>query len=188
MNPLGQHTIALPFPILDNSLIIGGIPIDQLAARVGQTPFYAYSRGLISDRIGQLRSALPADIHLHYAIKSNPMPALVQHLATRVDGFDVASAGELKTVLDTTMPPEKISFAGPGKTKRELRQAAAAGIILNIESGREMQLLADIGVSLGVKPKVAIRVNPGFELKSSGMKMGEFLGNLAWMPNRCRLY
>ena len=172
MNPLGQHTIALPFPILDNSLVIGGVPIDQLAARIGQTPFYAYSRGLINERIGQLRSALPADIHLHYAIKSNPMPALVQHLATRVDGFDVASAGELKTVLDTTMPPEKISFAGPGKTKQELRQAAAAGIILNIESWREMQLLADIGVSLGVKPKVAIRVNPDFELKSSGMKMG----------------
>ena len=172
MNPLGQHTIALPFPILDNSLVIGGIPIDQLAARVGQTPFYAYSRGLINERIGQLRSALPADIHLHYAIKSNPVPALVQHLATRVDGFDVASVGELKTVLDTTMPPEKISFAGPGKTERELRQAAAAGIVLNIESGREMHLLADIGVSLGVKPKVAIRVNPDFELKSSGMKMG----------------
>jgi len=172
MNPLAQHTIALPFPIVDNSLLIGGVPISRLAARVGQTPFYAYSREMVSERVGHLRSALPVEIRLHYAIKSNPMPALVQHLATLVDGFDVASAGELKTALDTVMPPEKISFAGPGKTEQELRQAVAAGVIVNIESGREMQLLADIGDGIGAKPKVAIRVNPDFELKSSGMKMG----------------
>jgi diaminopimelate decarboxylase len=115
---------------------------------------------------------LPADIHLHYAIKANPMPSLVQHLAGLVDGFDVASAGELKMVLDTPMPPEKISFAGPGKTEQALRQAAAAGIVVNLESEREMEILARVGVSLGLRPKVAVRVNPDFELKSSGMKMG----------------
>jgi diaminopimelate decarboxylase len=172
VNATGQHPFALPFPMADNGLLIGGLPIGRLAERVGQTPFYAYDRRLISERVAQLRTALPADIHLHFAIKSNPMPAVVQHLAGLVDGFDVASAGELKTALDTVMPPVKISFAGPGKTERELRQATAAGIVINVESEREVDLLAGIGVSLGLKPKVAIRVNPDFELKSSGMKMG----------------
>ncbi len=172
MNSTNQHPFALPFPIQDNSLLIGGMTISQLANRVGQTPFYAYDRRLVSERVALLRSSLPKDIHLHFAVKSNPMPALVQHLAGLVDGFDVASTGELKTVLDTTMPPDKISFAGPGKTERELCQAAAAGIVVNVESEREIDLLAKIGFDMGIKPKVAVRINPDFELKSSGMKMG----------------
>ncbi|TAN75403.1 MAG: pyridoxal-dependent decarboxylase, exosortase A system-associated, partial [Gallionella sp.] len=148
------------------------MPLTRLAEQVGSTPFYAYDRRLISGRVELLRATLPADIHLHYAIKANPMPAVVQHLAGLVDGFDVASAGEMKVVLDTPMPPGKISFAGPGKTGRALRQAAAAGIVVNLESEREMEILARVGASLGLRPKATVRVNPDFELKSSGMKMG----------------
>ncbi|MGH8597037.1 MAG: pyridoxal-dependent decarboxylase, exosortase A system-associated, partial [Gammaproteobacteria bacterium] len=97
---------------------------------------------------------------------------LVQHLRPLVDGYDVASAGELKTVLDTTMEPHRISFAGPGKGEHELRRAAAAGIVVNLESDRELELLVAIAEHLKVTPKVTVRVNPDFELKSSGMKMG----------------
>ena len=172
MNATSQHPFALPYPIVENRLVIGGIPITRLAERVGQTPFYAYDRRLISERVALLRSALPSDIHLHFAVKSNPMPAVVQFMAGLVDGFDVASGGELKTVLDTPMSPEQISFAGPGKSGRELRQSVAAGIVVNVESEREVTLLAEAGASLGLMPKVAVRVNPDFELKSSGMKMG----------------
>jgi diaminopimelate decarboxylase len=167
-----QHPFELLFPVADNSLLVGGVPLAHLAERVGQTPFYAYDRALLNARAAQLRTALPADIHLHYAVKANPMPALVQHMAGLVDGFDVASGGELKTVLDTVMPPDKISFAGPGKSAKELRQAAAAGIVVNLESEREMEVLAQVGAVLGLRPKAAVRVNPDFELKSSGMKMG----------------
>ena len=166
-----QHTHFL-FPIENNCLMVGGIPLLQLAERVGSTPFYAYDRRLISERVAQLRAALPPDIHLHYAIKANPMPAVVQHMVGLVDGFDVASGGEMKIVLDTTMAPSKISMAGPGKSEQELRQAAAAGIVVNIESAREMEILARVGAEFGVRPKAAVRVNPDFELKSSGMKMG----------------
>jgi diaminopimelate decarboxylase len=166
------HAARLPFSVVDNELHIGGIALTRLAARVGRTPFYAYDRALISARVAELRRALPTEIHLHYAIKANPMPAVVQHLAGLVDGFDVASGGELKTVLDTVMEPEKISFAGPGKSDLELRQAAAAGIVINIESEREIGVLSQVATELGLRPKVAIRVNPDFELKASGMKMG----------------
>lgn len=160
------------FPVIDNQLRIGGLPLARLAERVGRTPFYAYDRARIDARVAELRASLPADLHLHYAIKANPMPAVVQHLAARVDGFDVASGGELRTVLDTPMPVDRISFAGPGKSEAELRQAAAAGIVVNLESEREMETLARVGAELGLRPRVAVRVNPDFELKSSGMKMG----------------
>lgn len=172
MNPPIRHAKNLSFPVVENVLQVGGMPITRLAERVGSTPFYAYDRRLMTERVAQLRAALPADIHLHYAIKANPMPAVVQHLASLVDGFDVASGGELKVVLDSTMPPDKISFAGPGKGERELRQAIAAGIVINLESERELERIAAIAAATGMQPKVAVRVNPDFELKSSGMKMG----------------
>ena len=160
------------FPVIDNELHIGGIPLSRLAARVGQTPFYAYDRNLISERVEALRETLPAEIHLHYAIKANPMPAVVQHLAGLTDGLDVASLGELRVALDTGMAAHKISFAGPGKTDRELAAAVAAGIIVNLESEGEMERITAAGERLGVRPIVSVRVNPDFELKTSGMKMG----------------
>lgn len=160
------------FPVSGNELQIGGMPLSRLAERVGRTPFYAYDRDLITQRAAELRAALPSEIHLHYAIKANPMPALVQHMVGLVHGFDLASAGEMKIALDTPMPADKISFAGPGKSESELRQAAAAGVIVNLESELEMERLAQAGALMGVRPKAAIRVNPDFELKSSGMKMG----------------
>lgn len=160
------------FSVVDNELRVHDVPVTRLAERVGRTPFYAYDRDLISQRVAELRAALPSEIHLHFAIKANPMPAVVQHLCGLVDGFDLASAGEMKIALDTPMAPEKISFAGPGKSGAELRQAAAAGIVVNLESELEMERLAEAGRTLGLRPKAAVRVNPDFELKSSGMKMG----------------
>ena len=105
-------------------------------------------------------------------MKANPMPAVVQHMARLVDGLDVASVGEMRVALDTPMPPAEISFAGPGKSDSELSCAIAAGIVLNMESEQEMERIAILGDYLGVRPKVAVRVNPDFELKSSSMKMG----------------
>lgn len=153
-------------------LQIGGIPIGRLAARIGQTPFYAYDRALLTQRAAALREALPAGIKIHYAMKANPMPAVVQHMARLVDGIDVASARELQVALDCGTDPQEISFAGPGKRHDELRQAAAAGILINIESFREVAELGAIRQATGWPIRVAVRVNPDFELKSSGMKMG----------------
>ena len=146
--------------------------MDVLAERVGETPFFAYDRGLLTSRIAKLRDALPPEIDLGYAIKANPMPAVVHHLSGLVDHFDVASALELRAALNTTMPPSRVSFAGPGKTPAELSQAVAAGVTVEIESGTEAKRLIEIGKRLGIRPQVAVRVNPDFEIKGSGMRMG----------------
>jgi len=166
-----QHAPMTQFSLNEDCLQIGGMPLTRLAQRVGTTPFYAYDRQLITERVALLRNLLPAEIQIHYAMKANPMPAVVQHLATLVDGIDVASAGELRVALDTPILPDQISFAGPGKKDSELSCAIAAGITLNMESEQEMERIANLGQNLDICPRVAIRVNPDFELKSSGMKM-----------------
>ena len=160
------------FPIVDDCLQVGGMPLTQLAARIGQTPFYAYERRLLDQKMALLRGALPPAIELHYAVKANPMPAVVQHMAGLVDGLDVASLGELRVALDSGTNPSRISFAGPGKRPVELTAAIAAGITVNLESPGELETLARLGQAQGRRPQVAVRINPDFELKTSGMKMG----------------
>ncbi|MBA2659908.1 MAG: pyridoxal-dependent decarboxylase, exosortase A system-associated [Nitrosospira sp.] len=167
-----KHAPLLQFPVRDNCIEIGGMSLTRLAQRVGRTPFYAYDRQKITERVAFLRQHLPDEVHLHYAMKANPMPAVVQHMASLVDGIDVASVGEMRVALDTPMPSGLISFAGPGKGEDELSCAIAAGIVLNMESEQEMERIANLGTCLGIRPKVAVRVNPDFELKSSSMKMG----------------
>ena len=166
------HAPMLQFDVEDGELLVGGERLSLLAARVGQTPFYAYDRSSLRMRVASLRDTLPAGIKLHYAMKANPMPAVVGFMAGLVDGIDVASAGELKVALDAGAIPQEISFAGPGKRKAELRQALASRVLINIESPREVVELAALSAELGLAARVAVRVNPDFELKGSGMKMG----------------
>ena len=166
------HVEPTGYAVVDGELAIGGIPVSRLAARVGRTPFYAYDRERLRTRVGDVRAALPAAIELHYAIKANPMPALVGFMAGLVDGLDVASGAELRVALDAGVNPRDISFAGPGKNEVELLQSVAAGILVNVESPRELSVLADHSSRLGRPARVALRVNPDYELRSSGMKMG----------------
>ena len=151
---------------------VGGVPLDRLVERVGSTPFFAYDRTLLMERMALLRSTLPTGVELGYAVKANPMPAIVQQLSGLVDSFDVASVGEMKVALDTPIPASRVSFAGPGKTPAELGQAIAAGVTIEIESETEAARVAQIGERLGVRPRVAVRVNPDFRVKGSGMRMG----------------
>lgn len=153
-------------------LLLGGRPLSRVVDAVGGTPCYLYDRARLDARVAQVRSALPAGLHLHYAVKCNPMPAVVGHLAARLDGLDVASVGELRVALDAGMDPARISFAGPGKRDVELRQAQAAGILVNIETRRELRALVEASEATGEPARVAIRVNPPFELRASGMRMG----------------
>ncbi|MDH5378127.1 MAG: pyridoxal-dependent decarboxylase, exosortase A system-associated [Gammaproteobacteria bacterium] len=161
------------FKVSDGHLMTGGKRIEELAQSIpDDVPFYVYDKAVISATVENLKKALPSDIHVHYAIKANPMPELVSYMAGLVTGFDLASVGEMCVALNTSMSAEHISFAGPAKTDGELTEAIKAGVTINLESENEMRRAHRIGEKLGIKPKVAIRVNPDYDLKASGMKMG----------------
>lgn len=165
------HARLQQLPCAGTELLINGVPLRRLAERVGRTPFYAYDRAALSARVAELREHLPTQVKLHYAIKANPMPAVVAHLRPLVDGFDVASHGEMLVALDSGMPAHEISFAGPAKQEGEIRAAIAAGVRLNCESKTEFERILRQAADLDVESRIALRVNPDFELRGAGMKM-----------------
>ena len=171
VDSLSQHAPHPFFGVANDCLTVGGRSVPDIVTETGRTPAYLYSKQYMAERVAQLRQLFPRELHLHYAIKANPMPAVVRHMAGLVDGLDVASAAEMRVALEAGMQPDCISFAGPGKTPAELESAVAAGIVLNVESELEISRLAQIAQHTGRRPRIAIRVNPDFELKASGMKM-----------------
>lgn len=170
MKPVGP--IPPGFETLDGELAIAGRRASELVAEAGRTPVFVYSRALLDARMAELRAALPARVGLNYAVKANPHPQVIAHMAPLVDGFDIASAGELALCEAAGIDPRRISFAGPGKRDDELEAAIAAGVTLNCESEGEGARALAIGQRLGVRPRMAVRVNPSFVMTGSGMKMG----------------
>ncbi len=170
MKPVGP--IPAGYETIDGELAIGGKRASELVAEAGRTPLFVYSRAHLDARVAQLRAALPRRVGINYAVKANPHLAVIGHMAPLVDGFDIASSGELALCIAVGIDPARISFAGPGKRDDELEAAIAAGVTLNCESEGEGRRALAIGERLGKAPRIAIRVNPSFELKGSGMKMG----------------
>jgi diaminopimelate decarboxylase len=150
-------------------LLIGDQDCEALVAQAGDTPLFVYDFAVIEARIAALRAAMPETLGLHYAIKANPMPELVRMIAPLVDGLDVASQGEMELAVSAS---DHVSFAGPGKRDRELEAAIKAGVTINLESEGEARRALDIGQRSGIRPRLAVRVNPDFDLKGSGMRMG----------------
>jgi len=157
--------------VQNNQLLLAGKTAHDIAQIAGQLPCYIYETQIIRQRVKQLKQLLPEKIQLHYAMKANPMPALVCLMAQLTQGLDVASHKELHTALNSGMAPNKISFAGPAKSELELTAAIMAGVVINVESQTELQRVQQIAQQQQKVAKVAIRVNPDFELKGSGMKM-----------------
>jgi diaminopimelate decarboxylase len=153
-------------------LLWGGRKVTDIVEEVGRTPLYIYDKNRMTQRVAELREAFPDTLSLHYAMKANPMPEVVAHMVGLVDGLDVASAGELGVALETRVNAHDVSFAGPGKQDCELEAAVRAGITINLESEGEIRRVAAICDRIGNPANVAIRVNPSFELKTAGMKMG----------------
>jgi diaminopimelate decarboxylase len=165
------HEALQRISVEDDCLIFARRKVSDIAEQVGRTPFYAYDLNAIADRVEALRAAFPSTIEIHYAIKANPMPAVVEHLLGLVDGLDVASKGELEVALAAGANSATVSFAGPGKSVDELDRALEAGITINLESFNEMKRVRELAQRRGRPARVAVRVNPDFELKTSGMKM-----------------
>jgi diaminopimelate decarboxylase len=152
-------------------LLIGGRTAESLVAEAGDTPLFVYDLAIVSSRIALFRAAFPG-VDLHYAIKANAYAPLLKAIAEQVDGLDVASSGEMRMALAAGVAPARISFAGPGKRDDELAAAIEAGVTLNCESEGEVARALAIGARTGTRPQLAVRVNPSFEIKGSGMRMG----------------
>jgi diaminopimelate decarboxylase len=168
---LPLHTTVSGFGVRENCLLVGGRSVVDVVRDAGHTPLYVYDSSLIKTRVRHLRSMLPREVKIHYAMKANPLPGIVHLISSLVDGLDVASQGELDVAIRTNTPRAEISFAGPGKRQAEIDAAVTAGVVLNIESETELARVAAAAKRLSVRAKVAVRVNPAFELKSSGMRM-----------------
>lgn len=170
MKPSGP--IPPDYQTRDGELLIGGETAEALIARAGDTPLFVYDMAVVRDRVARLRAALPDGVAVHYALKANPHPPLLAAMAGLVDGMDVASAGEMALALESGVAAGALSFAGPGKRDRELEAAIAAGVTLNLESEGEAERALAIAARIGRVPRLAVRVNPPFDLRGSGMRMG----------------
>lgn len=153
----------------DGALQVGRWTAGALVAEQGGTPLFAYDAQVVRERVRRFRAAMPNGVGLHYAVKANPFSPLVEAIAPMVDGFDIASWGETRALPSGRRLD--VSFAGPGKTAEEL-ELAVGWCTLNVESEREVEQALTIGARQGVTPALAVRVNPPFGLKGSGMKMG----------------
>ncbi len=163
---------ASAWPVAQGQLMQGATPLSQWL-KTQTTPAYVYNLNVISAEVNRVRAVLPAAIRLHYAIKANPHPAILQHLATRVDGFDCASLKEMQQVA--AHAPALIaqtSIAGPAKSDAELAFALAHNILINVESQGELLRISGLANQSAQIARIALRINPPFELKGSGMKMG----------------
>ena len=170
MKPLGP--IPSGYGCIDGELAVDGVTASALVERAGQTPLFVYSAAMMRGWMAELRAALPQRVALHFAIKANPFDPILRLFSQLVDGFDIASGGELALVRAAGIDPARVSFAGPGKRDGELEAAIAAGVTLNLESEGEAERALAIAARLDIRPRLAIRVNPDFDLKGSGMKMG----------------
>lgn len=167
MKPMGT----IPAEFAHAPLRIAGETADHWADVAGDTPLFVYDFAMIAAQIARFRAAMSSRVKLHYAIKANPFAPLLDAVGPLVDGLDVASGGELEIAL-RHKEAFSISFAGPGKRDDELAAAITAGATVNLESAGEWDRTLALAERLGIRPRVAVRVNPDFELRGSGMRMG----------------
>ncbi len=144
-----------------------GVVLEALATRVG-TPCHVYSASAIRQRIHDLQSALHGlDAQICFAVKANPVHAILQLMAAAGIGADIVSAGELRRALDAGIDPQRIVFSGVGKTIDEIRSALDAGIArFNVESRDELETLQKVAGARGLIANVAVRINPDVDART----------------------
>src|SRR5262249_15372786 len=132
-----------------------------LAQAVG-TPFYCYSTATLERHFRVFTEAFAGEkVLVCYAMKANSNQSVLRTLAKLGAGADVVSGGELKRALAAGIPPQKILFAGVGKTEADLRVALAADILcINVESEPELELLSKLAGETGRTARISVRINP----------------------------
>jgi diaminopimelate decarboxylase len=159
---------AAGFERVDGALWCEGVPLEVIADAVG-TPTYVYSAAVIRERYRRLESALQAVPHrIHYTLKANSNPGVLQTLRDLGAGADVVSGGELYRALRVGFKGKDIVFGGVGKTERELREGLEADVLFfNVESEGELLLLDRVAAEVGRRARVSLRVNPEITVEAA---------------------
>ena len=181
------------FEYKDHQLQCEGIPIEQIAEKVG-TPFYLYSYHTLVRHFTIFDEAFKGIPHLVcYSAKANSNLALLRLFVNLGGGVDVVSGGELYRALKGGADPQKIVFSGVGKREDEIEYALNTGILMfNVESSQELQVINDVAARIGKKAAVAIRVNPDIDPRthpyiSTGLKQNKFGIDILRAPMAYRL-
>ncbi len=143
------------------------VPLERIAAEIG-TPVYVYSTATLLARYHDFERAFAGfKATICYALKANGNQAVIATLARAGAGADIVSQGELTRALAAGVPPEKIVFAGIGKTEGEMRAALEAGIKqFNVESEPELRLLSRVATAMGRLAPISLRVNPDIDART----------------------
>jgi len=153
-------------------LRVDEVPVSAMATQYG-TPLYIYSRSVLDQKWAVLRDAFPEQFAISYSVKANPNRSILQYFINKGAGLEVASGGELCQALGAGCPPSQIVFAGPGKTETELEFAIGRGVgEIHAESMLELQRISTISRRLGLRSRVALRVNPSKSVQGGAMRMG----------------
>lgn len=173
-------TVAAQFQLKDGVLHAEDVPLPELAEQYA-TPLYVYSRQALREAWARYADAAgDRDVLVCYGMKANSNLAVLQEFQRLGAGFDIVSGGELARALKAGARPDRIVFSGVGKQSWEIRAALTAGIkCFNVESGAELERLADIAHEMGLRAPVSLRVNPDVDAHthpyiSTGLKENKF--------------
>ena len=164
----------------EGQLHLEALPLQQLAQAHG-TPLFVYSKAHMLNALASYQRGFAGrKVQICYAMKANSSLAILQVFAKAGCGFDIVSGGELERVLAAGGDPKKVIFSGVGKTRVEMRAALQTGIAcFNVESEAELDVLSEVAVSMGLRAKVSLRVNPNVDPQthpyiSTGLKGNKF--------------
>jgi diaminopimelate decarboxylase len=168
------------FQYRDDHMLCEEVPIERIAAEVG-TPFYLYSHATLTHHYRVFDQAFADIPHLVcFAMKANSNIVTLKLFADLGGGADVVSGGELYRALRAGILPNRIVFAGVGKTREEMDFALKSDILMfNVESPQELRLLNDAAGAMGTKARVALRINPDVDPNThpyiaTGLKKSKF--------------
>jgi len=156
----------------DGQLMISGLAVEDILAEVGRTPAFIYDNNIIGHQIASLRAAMPDGLAIYFSVTANPYEPLLNFLGRYVDGFRVVSRGELEHLKRAGLAGIGMTFAGPGKSQDELEAGIAAGATISVESEGEASRAIRAGETVGIQPKIAVRVNPPFTIEHGRLSLG----------------
>ncbi|MBI2722018.1 MAG: diaminopimelate decarboxylase [Bacteroidetes bacterium] len=129
-----------------------------------ETPFYFYDIDVLNKTLEAIKKAAPKEYHIHYALKANPHPTLLQLIKQAGLGADCVSGNEVKRAVESAFASDKIVFAGVGKSDKEINYALNHSIFcFNVESIQELQIINQLASNKNTKARIALRINPNVD-------------------------